>query len=85
MDMDTLVRTSKAVKDANDKGISSMWGDEIMLSPQIFNQVVSDYDIIPDVFTIAGNMVQLKFEREGLNFMMIISQEQYRSMKKRPA
>lgn len=85
MDMETLVNTSRVVKEANDKGISAMWGDEIMLSPQVFNQVVSDYDIIPEVFTVAGNMVQLKFEREGLNFMLIISQEQYRSMKKRPA
>jgi hypothetical protein len=85
MDINTLVRTSKAVKDANDKGISAMWGDEIMLTPQVFNQVVVDNDIIPEIFTIAGNMVQLKFEREGLNFIMIISQEQYRSMKKRPA
>ncbi|MGG1595607.1 hypothetical protein [Terribacillus saccharophilus] len=85
MDMDTLVKTSKAVKDANDKGISSMWGDEIMLVPQVFNQVVEDYEIIPEVTSIAGNMVQLKFVREGLNFVMIISQERYRSMKKRSA
>lgn len=85
MDMDTLVKISKVVKEANDKGISAMWGDEIMLSPQVFTQVVMDYDIIPEVFTVAGDMVQLHFEREGLKFTMIVSQQQYRNMKKRPA
>lgn len=85
MDMATLVNTSRVVKEANDKGISVMWGNDVLLQPEVFNQVVEDYGIIPEVIHVSGNTIEIRFSREGLNFFMIVTEQQYKDMKKRSA
>ncbi|MRG86976.1 hypothetical protein [Salinibacillus xinjiangensis] len=80
MTLEQLVKHAQAAKAANDNGISVMWGNEVLVNPQVFLEILEANNLSRTVNPVPGGNVQLKFELGGFKYFTIVNTKTYAQM-----
>ncbi|SET95466.1 hypothetical protein SAMN05421676_11247 [Salinibacillus kushneri] len=80
MTLEQLQKHAQAAKEANDLGISAMWGNEVLVKPYVFLDILQTHNLARSVSQIDNNQVQVKTSINGLNYFTVVRKDIYTKM-----